>query len=85
MPELTGAHSQAETLEELNANLREVVGLMLDDGPPPIAGEFVAHRRGTPVPEPVKDALASRLAEAATDDADRDPIEQARVEAAGQD
>ena len=41
VPGLAGAHSQAETLEELNANLREVVGLILEDGPPPVTGEFV--------------------------------------------
>ncbi len=41
VPSLSGAHSQAETLEELNANLREVISLILEDGPPPITGEFV--------------------------------------------
>ena len=34
VPGLPGAHSQAETLEELNANLREVISLILEDGPP---------------------------------------------------
>lgn len=33
VPSLSGAHSQAETLEELNANLREVISLILEDGP----------------------------------------------------
>ena len=41
VPGLSGAHSQAETLEELNANLRDVVSLIVEDGPPPLAGEFV--------------------------------------------
>ncbi len=41
VPGLSGAHSQAGTLEELNANLREVIGLILEDGPLPITGEFV--------------------------------------------
>lgn len=41
VPGLPGAHSQAETLEELNANLREVISLILEDGPPPMTGEFV--------------------------------------------
>lgn len=27
-----GAHSQGETLEELNANLREVIAMLLEDG-----------------------------------------------------
>lgn len=41
IPGFPGAHSQGETLEELNANLREVVAMILDDGPPQMAGEFV--------------------------------------------
>ena len=41
VPGLSGAHSQAETLEELNENLREVISLILEDGQPPITGEFV--------------------------------------------
>ncbi|MDE0691452.1 MAG: type II toxin-antitoxin system HicB family antitoxin [Gammaproteobacteria bacterium] len=41
IPGFPGAHSQGETLEELNANLREVVTLILEDGPPDMAGEFV--------------------------------------------
>ena len=41
VPGLSGARSQVETLEELNANLREVISLILEDGPPPITGEFV--------------------------------------------
>ena len=41
VPGLPGAHSQAETLEELNENLREVISLILKDGPPPMTGEFV--------------------------------------------
>lgn len=35
VPGLPGAHSQAETLEELNANLREVIILILEDGSRP--------------------------------------------------
>ncbi len=30
-PGLCGAHSQAETLKELDANLREVISLILED------------------------------------------------------
>ena len=37
IPGFPGAHSQGETLEELNANLREVVTLILDDGFPEVA------------------------------------------------
>jgi len=31
VPDLTGAHTQAETLEELQENLKEVVELVLED------------------------------------------------------
>ena len=38
IPGFPGAHSQGETLEELNDNLREVVAMLLDDGTPDTAG-----------------------------------------------
>ncbi|MCY4589375.1 MAG: type II toxin-antitoxin system HicB family antitoxin [Alphaproteobacteria bacterium] len=41
VPCFPGAHSQGETLEELNGNLREVITMILDDGVPAMAGEFV--------------------------------------------
>lgn len=41
IPGFPGAHSQAETLDELNLNLREVVQMLLEDGPPPLEAEFV--------------------------------------------
>jgi predicted RNase H-like HicB family nuclease len=31
VPGFPGAHSQAESLDELNANLREVIGMLLAD------------------------------------------------------
>jgi len=31
VPGFSGAHSQAETLDELNANLREVIEMLLED------------------------------------------------------
>jgi len=31
IPGFPGAHSQAETLDELNANLREVIGMLSED------------------------------------------------------
>ncbi len=40
VPGMPGAHSQAETLDELNANLRDVVSILLEDGQVPEA-EFV--------------------------------------------
>ena len=41
VPGFVGAHSQAETLDELKDNLREVIEMLLEDGEPPIEGEFV--------------------------------------------
>ena len=41
VPGFPGAHSQGATLEELNANLREVVELLLEDGDPVLDGEYV--------------------------------------------
>jgi len=41
VPGFPGAHSQAETLDELNRNLREVIEMLLEDGEPQLEGEFV--------------------------------------------
>jgi predicted RNase H-like HicB family nuclease len=41
VPGFPGAHSQAETLDELNANLREVIAMLLEDGDPTLEAEFV--------------------------------------------
>ena len=41
VPGLAGAHSQGAKLDELNANLTEVVALLLEDGEPVIEGEFI--------------------------------------------
>jgi predicted RNase H-like HicB family nuclease len=41
VPGFPGAHSQGETLDELNAKLREVIGMLLEDGDPEIETEFV--------------------------------------------
>jgi predicted RNase H-like HicB family nuclease len=41
IPGLPGAHSQAETLDELNQNLREVVEMLLEDGEPVLESEFI--------------------------------------------
>jgi hypothetical protein len=38
---LPGAHSQGATLDELNANLREVLSMLLEDGEPVLESEFV--------------------------------------------
>jgi predicted RNase H-like HicB family nuclease len=41
VPGFRGAHTQAESLDELRANLREVVEMLLEDGEPRIEAEFV--------------------------------------------
>lgn len=41
VPGFPGAHSQAESLDELNANLQEVVTMLLEDGEPKLDTEFV--------------------------------------------
>jgi len=41
VPGFPGAHSQAETLDELQSNMREVIEMLLEDGEPTIEGEFV--------------------------------------------
>jgi len=41
IPGFPGAHSQAESLDELNANLREVVAMLLEDGDPKLEAEFI--------------------------------------------
>jgi predicted RNase H-like HicB family nuclease len=34
VPGFPGAHTQAETLDELNRNLQEVIGMLLEEGEP---------------------------------------------------
>jgi predicted RNase H-like HicB family nuclease len=41
IPGFPGAHTQGETLDELNSNLREVVELLLEDGEPEFDSEFI--------------------------------------------
>lgn len=41
VPGFPGAHSQAETLDELNSNLQEVIGMLLEDGEPEMESDFV--------------------------------------------
>ncbi len=41
VPGFPGAHSQAETLDELNQNLKEVIEMLLEDGEPKSESEFV--------------------------------------------
>lgn len=41
VPGWAGAHSQGATLDELQANLREVIEMLLEDGEPQLESEFV--------------------------------------------
>ena len=41
VPGFPGAHTQAENLDELNANLREVIEMLLEDGEPQLEAEFI--------------------------------------------
>ncbi len=41
VPGFPGAHTQGETLDELNANLREVIAMLLEDGEPRLEADFV--------------------------------------------
>jgi predicted RNase H-like HicB family nuclease len=41
IPGFPGAHTQASSLDELQRNLQEVIAMLLEDGEPPLEGEFV--------------------------------------------
>ncbi len=45
IPGFSGAHSQAETLDELNKNLREVIEMLLEDGEPKLESEFFGTQK----------------------------------------
>jgi len=41
IPGWPGAHSQGETMDELRANLEEVIKMLLEDGEPQLESEFI--------------------------------------------
>jgi predicted RNase H-like HicB family nuclease len=41
VPGFAGAHSQGDTLEELQENMREVIAMLLEDGEPAMDSQFV--------------------------------------------
>ncbi|MDQ1610858.1 MAG: hypothetical protein QOG00_789 [Pyrinomonadaceae bacterium] len=41
VPGFPGAHSQAETLDELRQNMQEVIEMLLEDGEPQTDAEFI--------------------------------------------
>jgi predicted RNase H-like HicB family nuclease len=44
VPGWPGAHSQGADIDELQANLREVIEMLLEDGEPKLESEFVDVR-----------------------------------------
>ena len=47
VPGLPGAHTQAKSLDELQANLREVLELLLEEGEPQFEAEFMGTQTVT--------------------------------------
>jgi predicted RNase H-like HicB family nuclease len=47
IPGFPGAHSQAETLDQLHRNLEEVISMLLEDGDPKLETEFVGTQTVT--------------------------------------
>ena len=41
VPGFPGAHSQGESLDELQSNLQEVISLLLEEGEPQLQADFV--------------------------------------------
>lgn len=41
VPGFAGAHTQAESLDELNQNLKEVIEMLLEEGTPILESQFV--------------------------------------------
>ncbi len=45
VPGFPGAHSQGETLDELNTNLQEVLEMLLEDDEPQYESEFIGTQQ----------------------------------------
>jgi predicted RNase H-like HicB family nuclease len=45
VPGFPGAHSQGETLDELQQNLAEVIEMLLEDGEPQLESEFIGIQK----------------------------------------
>ena len=45
VPGFSGAHSQGATLDELSANLREVIAMLIEDGEPKLDAEFIGTQK----------------------------------------
>ena len=44
VPGFPGAHSQGSTLDELTANMRDVIAMLLEDGEPRLEADFIEAR-----------------------------------------
>jgi len=47
VPGFPGAHSQGQTLDELNRNLQEVVEMLSEEGEPKLEAEFIGTQTVT--------------------------------------
>jgi predicted RNase H-like HicB family nuclease len=47
VPGFPGAHTQADSLDELNENLKEVIEMLLEEGEPKLEAEFVGIQNVT--------------------------------------
>jgi len=47
VPGFPGAHSQGESLDEINRNLQEVIEMLLQDGDPRLETQFVGTQNVT--------------------------------------
>ncbi len=45
VPGFSGAHTQGETLDELNKNLQEVIEMLLENSTPELESEFVGTQQ----------------------------------------
>jgi predicted RNase H-like HicB family nuclease len=45
VPGFPGAHSQAETLDALQQNLKEVIAMLSEDGEPQLESEFIGTQQ----------------------------------------
>lgn len=45
VPGFPGAHAQADTIDELHKNLKEVIEMLLEDGEPNIESEFIGTQQ----------------------------------------
>jgi predicted RNase H-like HicB family nuclease len=45
VPGFPGAHSQGETLDELQRNLAEVIGMLVEEGEPKLESEFIGTQK----------------------------------------